>query len=270
MTPPELSGDTPVSDVFHPVEVVLRESLRYESDRTVPYCFDSRLCELFHLNEPLERYTGLDRRAASVACTDVVGIILDLRKETALFKILYDSFSCFVSVHACILRIIICDLSIFSKNSDYLKSVTLADFKVVRVMCRCDLNGTCTEFDINIIICDNRDLTANKRQDEHLADNILITLVLRVNSNSGIAKECLRSCCCKIDISGTVLERISQVPEMTGLIRIIYLGIGDRCKAMRTPVDDPLTSVDKTLIIILYEYFLNCFRASFIHCETLL
>ena len=64
--------------------------------------------------------------------------------------------------------------------------MTLTNFKVVRVMCRCDLNCTCTEFDINIIVSDNRDLTANKRQNEHLADNVLVTLVFRVNSNCSI------------------------------------------------------------------------------------
>ena len=196
-------------------------------------------------------------------------VVFDLNEESALLKILNDGFSCLVSVHACILRIVLSDLGIFRENSDDLKVMSEAYFEVVGIVTGSDLNRTGTELDINIVVCNNGDLTSYERQNEHLADNILITLILGVNSNRGIAQECLRSCCCEIDVSGSVLERISDMPEMTGLFLIFNLCIGDRCKAVRAPVDDALASVDEALVVVLYEYFLNCIRASLIHRETL-
>ena len=42
--------------------------------------------------------------------------------------------------------------------------MALAYLKVVRVVCRCDLNYACTEFNINIFIGNNGNLSVGKRK----------------------------------------------------------------------------------------------------------
>ena len=196
-------------------------------------------------------------------------VIFYLDKVSALFKVLNDSLTSLKTIHTCILGIVFSDLGIICHDIDDLKVMTLSYLKVIRVMRRSDLNYTGTEIDINIIVGNNGDLTTYKRKDQHLADDILISLVLGIYCYSSITEKCLGSCSSKLDITAAVLERITKVPEMTCLIFVLNLGIGYGCKAMRTPVNDPLTSVYKSLIIVLNEYFLNSFGATFVHSETL-
>ena len=154
-------------------------------------------------------------------------VVLDLDEVSACLKILNDKLTSLVSVHACILGIILSDLCIRCENIYNLKAMSESDLKVVRIVCRCDLNYTCTEFNINVVVCNDRDPSANERKDQHLADHVLVSLILGVNCNRCIAKECLRSCCSKLNIACTILKGISQMPEVTGLILILNLSIGD-------------------------------------------
>ena len=50
--------------------------------------------------------------------------------------------------------------------------MTLCYFEVVGVMCRCDLNSTCTEFLFNIFIRNNGDRFIKDGQDKVLADEV--------------------------------------------------------------------------------------------------
>ena len=45
---------------------------------------------------------------------------------------------------------------------------------------------------------------------------------------------------------------------MSGLILVSYLSVRERGLALRTPVDDPLATIDKAFLIILYEDLLDC------------
>ena len=82
------------------------------------------------------------------------------------------------------------------------------------------LNNACTEFHINIVIGNNGDLSSYQREDKCLADNILVTVIVGVYCNCGIAQQSFGTGGSKLNISAAVLERISQVPEMAGLILV--------------------------------------------------
>ena len=53
VTPPELTGNAPVLDVLHPMEVNLLKALGYELSLALAYSLDSGLCERLHAYEPL-------------------------------------------------------------------------------------------------------------------------------------------------------------------------------------------------------------------------
>ena len=102
------------------------------------------------------------------------------------------------------------------------------DLEVVRVMRGGDLNDTGSEVYLDIIIGDNGYLSVDKRQDERLADDVLISFIVRVDGDGGIAEQGLGSGRCKLKIAASVLERIAKMPEVTRLLLIFDLGVRDR------------------------------------------
>ena len=74
VSPPDLTGNAPVTDVLQPVQINLIKSLRNELKLS---CLDGtyrRFCKLFHLNEPLLFYHWLYRRMTSVMRTYIMAV----------------------------------------------------------------------------------------------------------------------------------------------------------------------------------------------------
>ena len=59
------------------------------------------------------------------------------------------------------------------------------------------------------------------------------------------------------------------MPEMACLLYMLYLCIGNRCLADRTPVDDTGTFVNISFVKQTDKYFFDCLGASLIHGKTL-
>ena len=51
--PPELTGNTPVLDVFHPIEIYFFKTFWQKSGLTLSYRLDCRFCKRLHFYEPL-------------------------------------------------------------------------------------------------------------------------------------------------------------------------------------------------------------------------
>ena len=97
--------------------------------------------------------------------------------------------------------------------------------EVIRIVSRSDLNYARTKVHFNIVIGYDRYLTVYDRQYNCLADESRVTLVLGIYCNSGIAEECLGTCCGKLQIAVAVLYLIAEMPEMTCLILICYFSV---------------------------------------------
>ena len=152
-------------------------------------------------------------------------MVFYFKKCSLCFKVCYDCFSRLVSVHSCIFRIICNYLCIISKYIYNFKIVAKSNFKVVRVMCRCNLNNTRTKFHIYIFVCNNRNLTVYNRKVEHLSYHILVSVIFWIYCYSRISEKCLRSCCCKVYIACSVCSLVTKMPEMSCLILILNLRI---------------------------------------------
>ena len=103
VAPPELTGDAPVLDVLHPVEVGLVVAGRDELDLAGTDDVDGRVCQRFHLDEPLLRDAGLDDGAAAVAGADVVLHGLDADKVTLFLEVGHTGFPALFGGHADVL-----------------------------------------------------------------------------------------------------------------------------------------------------------------------
>ena len=152
-------------------------------------------------------------------------MVFYFKKCSLCFKVCYDCFSCLVSVHSCILRIICNYLCIISEYIYNFKIVAKSNFKVVRVMRRCNLNNTCTKFHIYIFVCNNRYLTVYYRKVKHFSNHIFVSVIFWVYSYCSITEKCLRSCCRKVNITCSVCCLITEMPEVTCLILIFNLCI---------------------------------------------
>ena len=204
----------------------------------------------------------------AVANTDIVGIILDFYDCALFFKIFNDRLSRFHSVHSGVLAPFGFNVSVIGKGVNYLKVMPQTDLEVIRIMSRSNLNTACSEVHFNIFIRNDGNLPVDDRQNKRFADNILVSLVVRVDGNGSITEHCLRSCCCKLEVTASVLERIAKMPEVTCLILVFNLSVGDRSQTVRTPVYYTLATVDKSFIIKVYENLFNSLAAALVHSEA--
>ena len=243
--------------------------LRHELRLALFHRLDRRLRESLHFYEPLLGYTGLHGRSASIAGPDIVVVVLGLQQCAFLLQIADDRLSCLVAIHPGIIRIVLHDLRVIGHHIDHRKVVATSYLKVVRVMRRCDLHDARSEFHIYIIIGDQRDLTVNQRQDQRLADEITIALILRIDCHSRIAEQRLRTRRRELHRTASVLERIAEMPEMSLLILVFHLRIGDGGQAVRTPVDDPLAAIDQSLLIEVEKHLVDRTVAALVHREAL-
>ena len=128
--------------------------------------------------------------------------------------------------------------------------MSLSYFKVIRVVRRCDLYASGSEFLVNVLICNNRNFSVCKRKLQHFAYNILVALIIRIYCNCSISEKCLRTCGSNFHKFALFsYNRIIDMPEKSVLILMLNLCIGNGGLAYRTPVDDTRTLVDVAFFI---------------------
>ena len=160
VSPPDLSGNTPVTDIFKPVQINLIETLRHKLKLSGLNRFDRRFCKLLHAYEPLLFYHRLYGCMTSVMGSYIMRMRNNFHKISLFLKISNHCFSCLIAIHACIFStIFLIDGRIVIHHIDFRKVVTFSNFKVIRVMRRCNLYSTGSEFFIYIIIRNDRNLT---------------------------------------------------------------------------------------------------------------
>src|SRR5687768_16098819 len=93
----------------------------------------------------------------------------------------------------------IVDGSMHVHDVDLGKHVANADFKVIRIVRRSDLYTTRSEFLIDVVVGNDRDLAVHEGKPELAAYKFFITLISRIDCNSHVAKHGLRAGCCNDD-----------------------------------------------------------------------
>ena len=247
VTPPKLTRNAPVLDIFHPVII----------------------CQRLHLDEPLFRYARLDRGVAAIAHTDVMFQRLDFDEETLLLQLLDNSLAAFERRHAAVFAGILVHVRVVGHDVDHFQIMTQTDLEVVGVVCGRHLHDAGTEIHLDVAVRNDRDLAADKRQDDGLADNILVPFVVGMHRNAGIAEHRLGTRSRQLHISAAVRERITDVPERTVAFLIFDLGVGDRRQAVRAPVDDALAAIDQPLVIEIDKHLAHSLVTALVHREAL-
>ena len=269
MTPPQLTGDTPVVYILHPAGIGLGEALRNKLDLALVDDTDCILCERCHLDEPLCGGNRLDNRTAAVAGADIVLVILDLNQGSCCIQICDDLLAAFHTVKTLVLAAVFIDGGIVVEYQNLLQIMALTHLEVVRVMARRNLNAAGTELHLNVLVCEDRDLTVHQRQNRLLADQMGIALIVRVDGYTGIAHIGLRTGGCDNQGFIRARNRIADVPQLAVLLLVLNLGIRQRRDAVRAPVDDTAALIDQPLVVKVDKYFLNRLGTSLVHGEAL-
>ena len=66
--------------------------------------------------------------------------------------------------------------------------MTLANVVVIEVMRGRNLDATCTEFGVDIIVRNNRNASPDDRQNDLLADQVFVAFVIGMHGNSAVAE----------------------------------------------------------------------------------
>ena len=253
-------------DILHPVHVGLCEALGNELYPAVLDDIDGRLGKGLHLHKPLGARERLNNRAAAVAAADIVVIRLYLDKVSLLLEIGNDGLAGFVAIHAVILAAVYY-LCILIDDEYLLKVMAQSDLVVIGVVAGGHLDSARAEAELNIVVGDDGELSADKGQNCVFADKVLIALIVGVNGNTGVAEHGLGTGGCDYKLLIRVLDGVSYMPEAAGHVLVLDLGIRQSRAALGAPVDDSVALIDKSLFVQLTEGLAHGLGSCLIHGE---
>ena len=98
---------------------------------------------------------------------------------------------------------------------------------------------------------------------------MLVSFIIWIYCNSCISKHCFRTSCSNYKFLIAIFNWVSDFPDFSIFILVIYLIISKCCLVMRTPVYNIFSTINKPIIIKFDKYFLYSFRKPFIHCKSL-
>ena len=232
------------------MKICFVKTRRNEFQISVIQCFDRSFCHLIHLYKPLWFDHWLYRCAAAVMGSNAVIVRNYFYQKSKCIQICYHCLTRFITIHTGVFSTKFVDGCIIIHDVDLFQIVTTSNLEIVRVMSRRDLYTSCSEFFVYIFISDHRNLSVCQRKFQHLADEIFVTLIFRVYSNSSITQQSLRTCSCDLyETSLFPYDRVIDVPEISVLVFMLNFCIRDGSLAYRTPVDNSGTFVDVAFFI---------------------
>ena len=133
-----------------------------------------------------ERFQPLDDALARRKAVDLVELLGELR-------------GAFRQALQIILVVEEIEAAFLVEHADAAQAVAIADLEIVEIVRRRHLHRARALFRIGIVVGDDFDLAADQRQDDVLADQLLVALILRMHGHAGIAEHGLRARRCDHD-----------------------------------------------------------------------
>ena len=144
-----------------------------------------------------------------------------------------------------------------------------ADLEVEGVVGRGDLDGSRSEFELDTLIRHHRDLPVEDREKQRLPDRVLVSLIVWMHRNSGIAEHRLGPRRGDRDVTGPVLERVPDVGQFTRVVLVLDLDLGQGGVASWAPVDDPVGAIHEPLLVQRHEDLPDRFAQALVEREPL-
>ena len=260
VAPPELAADAPVLDVVHPLVVGVDPVFRDEADLSAVDSVDGLLRDALaggvvladgvHGDEPLVGEHGFDDLAGAGAARHHQLVLAGFDQGTDGFEVLDHGLACDKAVEATVgFGGVAVDGGVEFQHADHRQLVALAHGVVVLVVCRRDLDHAGAERAVHVVVGDDRDLAADQRQGDGLADQGLVALIFGVDHDGNVAKHGFGAGGGHGQAAATVRQRVGDVPQVAVFLGAFDFEVGDGGLEHRIPVDQTLAAVDQALLI---------------------
>ncbi len=197
-----------------------------------------------------------------------MAVVLDLEQPPLGLEVGEHRLAAFVAVHPAVFAAVFVDRRIAVEHEDLLEVMPQPHLEIVRVVAGRGLDTARAERRVDIAVGENGDLAPDDGQDAGLADQVLVTLVVRVDRNAGIAHEGFRAGGRDNNVFVGALDIIFDIPQLARLVFIFDLGVGQRRCAVRAPVDNAAALVDQALFVEVDKHLAHGLRAALVHCEA--
>ena len=269
VSPPDLAADAPVLNIVHPFEVGLFPLFGNDAGASRFHRGNGFLRQRPNLDVPLQAGIGLDNRFAAIAMPHGVVVGLNTFQKPLFFQILHHPLARLIAIQPTVHTGLVVEGRIRIENVEQIQMMAFADFKVVDIMCRRDLQRAGTKLPIHVLIGDNGNLAFRQRQTHHLSHQIAIALILRVYRHRHVAQQGLRTGSGHNQKTIAVHYRVTDVPEETALVLVFHLKIGKRRQAAGAPVDQTVVPVDQALLVKRHKHFPHGTGKPLVHGKAL-
>ena len=162
------------------------------------------------------------------------------------------------------------DARLAVENADHLKVETLADGVIVGIVGRGDFERTGAELAIDVVVGDNRHRAVEDGHQHLAADEMPVTLVLRVDGHGGIAQDGFWARGGHRDeFIRVVRQTVLEVIQETRFLRILHLEVRDGGAQAGRPVDHARAAVDQALLVQAHESLAHSARQPGVEREAL-
>ena len=293
VSPPQLTGNTPVLNVTHPTEVHVLVLFWYELNFARFYGFHRNFRQRRSAHVPLIGQHWLDHHAATVAIRHGQIVRFDLFEQAGFFKRRHHGFTRCKALKATELlwnvvaaRVAfftvgvehfsgLADVAVERQDIDHRQAVTFPDFIVVKVVRRGDLHTTGAFFHIGVFIAQNGNATTDQRQNDLFADQVFVTRIFRVHCHAGITKYGFRTgggdhqIIFAFSSFRAVSQRITQVPHGSFGLAVFDFEVRNRSAQFWIPVHQTFATVNQVFFVQTDKYFAYGVGQAFVHGEAL-
>src|SRR5215212_361052 len=193
LTPPELPGDVPVADVLEPPDGLPPPGVGVDGYLARFQRLDGWFGERPHRTPPLLREPRLDDRSAPLAMPDPVSIRANTAEKPQAFQPLHDRLAGLLAAHALERTACVVDRTVRVHDVYGIEAKPLAYLEVVGVMRGGDLEDPGTELGIHVLVGEDLYLPLDERHHDLAAEEVQVTLVLRVDDERHVAEHRFRT-----------------------------------------------------------------------------
>ncbi|EKD83109.1 MAG: hypothetical protein ACD_39C00886G0003 [uncultured bacterium] len=269
MSPPQLTADTPVSYVFHPVQVNTDPAVWRKAQSSAFNRFYGLFGEWFHFYEPLIREVWFDNSLAALTMANCQLMVFYFFEQAEFAKLFNNSRTSCEAIHAFELASQLVHYAAFIHYDDLFEVVAPPHLEIVGIVSRSNLNRAGTKRLIDEIVYQNWYFAVDEWQHEGFADKIGIALVVRIDRNGNVTKHGFWSGCSYNHVTLAVFAGITNIPEITVGIFWNLFFVRKGCSTTWTPVNDVFALVDQAILMQFNKTAFNSLTEAFIHGKAL-
>ena len=273
LAPPELAGDAPVVGVLHPVAVGIDVALGDELRAAALDRLQGDLRQGVHLQEPLGGELGLDDGVRPLGVAHRRGVVFHLHQVAGFLQHLHDLLAGDEAVLADEDLRVLVQLAVVVDDLEDRQVVAQADLVVVHVVRRGHLQAAGTEVHLHVIVLDHGDFAVDQRDQDLLAAQPVVALVVRVHADGGVGHDGLRTGGGDHEelvrgIAVAVGNVIAEVVEMALGVLVDDFVVTHGREGLGVPVHHPDALVDPSLAVEMDEGVQNRLAESRFHREA--